>query len=131
MEISLETHDYDGSLGPIFREAVARDTVNPISFEAAVARATGMISSVTKKGRRRRAAPVAPPMKTIRLLMQGDRPNWDPKNNIQARDVFRRLMSHDVDAGLIVDILFEIATKGPCVQGRTTRFLQYYLTFVG
>ena len=123
--LSLDTHAYDGSLGGIYEDAVRRDTKASLSFEDAVRKVHGyIVASREPKGKKLAA------MATIRLLLGDDPSNWDPKNGIQAKELFSHLMAHDMDKDLLIDILAEIKQKGPCVQGRTTRLLQYYLAIV-
>lgn len=123
--LSLDTHAYDGSLGEIYRDVVRRDPKSGLSFEDAVRRVHEYIAASREPKCKKLAA-----MAAIRLLLGDDSSNWDSKNRIQAKELFSYIMAHDIDGDLLIDILAEIKLKGPCVQGRTTRLLQYYLVIV-
>ena len=115
--LSTETHDYDGTLGPIW-EATKK---------AAVAKGwrSNSLEEALLKAQRIVGARVAP-LKTLGLLAS-DTNNFDDKNGIDAQEVFQWLMgSPALDEALLVDVLGEIVTKGSCAQGRTTRLIQLY-----
>lgn len=124
--LSLETHDYDGTLHGTYLDAVARDPTPESDLPTmaqAVRRSMALVASeasvdpVTK----RHAA------HTINVMARG-RGNLDTTNNLDAGDLFRRVMAHDVGVPVLLDVLAEIKTGGACPQGRTTRLLQLYLT---
>lgn len=128
--LSLETHDYDGTLHGTYLNAVARDPTAEAaipSMAQAVERFMALLMTAS-------AASVDPATKRhaahmVNVIARG-RGNLDPKNNLDAGDLFRRVMARDVEVPVLLDVVAEIKTRGSCPQGRTTRLLQLYLSLL-
>ncbi len=118
-KLSLRTHDYDGTL------YLTLSSQPRMSLIDASAKARLLVDGTDVHWRRKRSA-----LGSIDLLNGSDEENFDPRNGIQAKDLFCLLMTNDVEGEILTDILAEIKRKGSCVQGRTTRLLQYSLSFL-
>ena len=126
--LSLQTHDYDGSLHGTYRDAVSRDPTHPTAIPVmsdALARFMRLASSIPTTTVTHDAIRMA------RRIARG-RGNFDVENNLRADDLFCRVLAHDadIDATVLMDVVAEIQTGGSCPQGRTTRLLQLYLTLL-
>jgi len=115
--LSTQTHDYDGTLGPVW-EAARKKAVDKgwrsIGLTEALHKAQGMIGSHV------------PALRALGLLASC-KGNFDAKSSLDAQDIFQWLMGIPaLDKDLLKDVFAEISDKGSCAQGRTTRLLQLF-----
>jgi hypothetical protein len=115
--ISTQTHDYDGTLGPLW-EAAKKQAIDKgwrsLPLTEALHKAQGMVGANVSA------------LKALGLLAS-DTDNFDSKSSLDAQVLFQWLMGvPDLDKDLLTDVMAEIVDKGSCSQGRTTRILQLF-----
>lgn len=119
--LSTQTHDYDGTLGPLWerarKEAVAKGW-----------RSLGLTEALHKG-----QAMVGARVSALRALgfLASETGNFDDKSSLDAQEIFQWLMGiPSLDNDLLADVLGEIVDKGSCPQGRTTRLLQLFQSYL-
>lgn len=119
--LSTQTHDYDGTLGPLWegarKKAVAKGW-----------RSLGLTEALHKG-----QAMVGARVSALRALgfLASETGNFDEKSALDAQEIFQWLMGiPSLDNNLLADVLAEIVDKGSCPQGRTTRLLQLFQSYL-
>lgn len=115
--LSTQTHDYDGTLGPVW-EAARKKAVDKgwrsIALTDALHKAQGMVGANLSA------------LRALGLLASSAG-NFDDKSSLDGQEIFQWLMGvPELDKDLLKDVLAEIVDKGSCAQGRTTRLLQLF-----
>jgi len=115
--LSIQTHDYDGTLGPLW-EAARKKAVDKgwrsIGLTDALRKAQAMVGAQVSA------------LRALGLLASSTG-NVDDKSSLNSQEIFQWLMGvPDLDKDLLRDVLAEIVDKGSCAQGRTTRLLQLF-----
>jgi hypothetical protein len=118
--MSLDTHSYDGQLGPLYHQILPEDPRCLLSFEQSL----DLIRSWLPTGDTAHRA--------LDLFRCDRKGNYDAANNIHVEELLPRVVHliKDYDASckkLFFQVLSEICALGPCPQGRTTRLLSFYL----
>ena len=135
MALDLNTHSYDGQLGPIYRrlkkkedQFILDNDLTLLDMEACFALINGWINESTLNNRDKRFA-----RETIQLIKKGSN-NYDDKNDIDVCDLLPRVinivMTYDkTGINVFLKTFGEIKQLGKCSQGRTTRLLQFYVPY--
>ena len=132
-KLSLETHSYDGYLGPLYHSIIKNNlTGQLLSFGQCLDLMDGWINDSKLNSHQKNL-----PKRVIELFKrdQNKNGNYDEKNQIHVEDLLPHVINivkdFDNSAKECFLITFgEIILLGSCPQGRVTRLLCYYIPFI-
>jgi hypothetical protein len=126
--LHLETHKYDGIVGPIYHQIIntEKDT-DVITFDQSISIVEQWLHDSSIKNK-------TPIIKTINLFKNDRDKNFDPINDIHVEELLPRVIKivstfEHSGIDLFLQKLGEITELGSCPQGRTTRLLEFFIPY--
>ena len=108
MQLSVNTHDYDGKLTSIPSVAINEADLFQLQFRLRNAHA----------------------LRALQLLLTDRSHNYDPSNRLHALELLTLILQSDKVTEcfpLLEEQLADIVLSGPCAQGRCARLYQLYV----
>jgi hypothetical protein len=131
MHLSLDTHSYDGHVGPIYHQLVKQDQTPSTELKTFMESIT-LLKLWTDQSKIVNKKHI---IKAIHLLEHDTTNNFDRDNQIHVEELLPRVI-HVVKCfdpcgiDLFLHNIGEISELGSCAQGRTTRLLGFYIPYV-
>lgn len=128
-KLHLETHQYDGTIGEIYRQVISKkDCTQYISYVKCLELIDVWIQQTNIPDKQHAIS-------TMQLFKNDVANNYDATNNIHVEEVLpvaieciKGFDQSGID--LFIQNLAEISMLGSCPQGRTTRLLSFIIPYL-
>lgn len=128
IQLSINTHDYDGHLKDYYKTLVSNDNNEYDSFEKVLDLIFADLKNLRSKYPLFKNASNRI-LSSLKLLDSDRKNNYDPINDIRVEDLLPRVwnkVSNDESIRFVFyEQIIDILEKGSCSQGRVTRLIQF------